>query len=191
MGIQTFILTDLDSIEDIVSRLCENAAVRKVRNELLQKCQELVGAGEFAPRINKRYVNKLVESYEWNDVFEKLERLCEALGTDGEPSEEQIGCLQRLLLKGEVNARRRALESDHPDIEMLRVSLVESLLDENVLCLSGTIEDYYPCQGDRVEAALEFDPIDMSRDDLCSYFTPLSNGETTDMEVFLYRLFGG
>jgi putative ATP-dependent endonuclease of OLD family len=190
MGIGVFTLTDLDSIEDIVPRLCENDAVRRIRKELLQRCQELVDAGEFAPRINKRYVNKLIESYEWNDVFERLERLCEALCTDGKPTEEQIGCLQRLLLRGEIDARRRALESGHPDIEILRVSLVESLLDENVLCLNGTIEDYYPCQGDRVEAALDFDPIGMSRDDLCSYFTPLYNGETTDMEAFLSRLFG-
>jgi len=192
LGIETFILTDLDSIEDIVIRLCGDDVVREVRNELLQKCHELVDAGEFASRINKRYVSKLVESYEWNDVFEKLEQLCEALDTDGEPTEEQMGCLQRLLSRREVDARKEALKSDHPDVETLRARLAELLLDENVLILNGTIEDYYPYQGgNKVEAALEFDPTGMSKDDLCSYFTPLPTGDTTDMEVFLYQLFGG
>jgi hypothetical protein len=64
-------------------------------------------------------------------------------------------------------------------------------LDENVLVLNATIEDYYPYEGgNKVEAALECDPIGMSKEDLCSRFTPLSSGETTDMETFLNRLFG-
>jgi len=191
LGIETFTLTDLDSIEDIVIRLCGDNVVREVRDELLQKCHELVDAGKFVSRINKRYVSKLVESYEWNDVFEKLKQLCEALDTDGEPTEEQIGCLQRLLSRKETDTWKEALKSDHPDVRTLRTRLVELLLDENVLILNGTIEDYYPYRGgNKVEAALEWDLTGMSKGDLCSCFTPLSSGETTDMEAFLNRLFG-
>jgi predicted ATP-dependent endonuclease of OLD family len=191
LGIETFIVTDLDSIEDIVIELCGDNVVREVRDELLQKCHKLVDAGEFVPRINKRWVSKIIESYEWNEVFEKLKRLCEALDTDSEPTEEQVGCLQRLLSKTEADAWKEALKSDNPDVQKLRTRLVELLLDENVLVLNATIEDYYPYQGgNKVEAALKCDPTGTSKEDLCSRFTPLSSGETTDMETFLNRLFG-
>jgi putative ATP-dependent endonuclease of OLD family len=128
MGIGAFTLTDLDSIEDIVIELCGDDVVREVRDELLQKCHKLVDAGEFVPRINKRWVSKIIESYEWNEVFEKLKQLCEALDTDSEPTEEQVGCLQRLLSKTEADAWKEALKSDNPDVQKLRTRLVELLL---------------------------------------------------------------
>ena len=190
LGVRTFVLMDVDCIDDIVTTLCDDQAVRQVRDELLRKCQELVDAGEFESDITRRHVNTLVESYEWKDVFERLKCLCEALGARAAPTEEQIGCLERLLAKGELRARRRALTSDHPDVVRLRLQLVDALLPKDVLCLSGTIEDYYPSQGHGVEAALAFDPTGMSRADLGSHFTPLSDGHTTDVEAFLGRLFG-
>jgi len=190
LGIETFVLTDLDSVEDVVTKLCPGSAVKQARDGLVQKCQDLVDAGRFEPRISSRHVSKLVESYEWKDVFGELQCLCEALATGAAPTEEQMGCLERLLLKGQMDPRRRALRSDDSDVGALRLGLVELLLAEDVLCLSGTIEDYYASQGHGVEAALEFDPTSIPRGDLCSHFTLLSDGQTTDMEAFLGRVFG-
>jgi len=190
LGIKTFVLTDLDSVEDIVTRLCKSDPVRQTRDQLLGKCQQLVDAGVFQPRIDSRHVSKLVESRDWKDVVEQLQCLCEALGTGATPTQEQIGCLERLLTKGQMDPRRRALRSDDPDVRTLRLALVELLLADDVLCLNGTIEDYYQSQGHGVEAALEFDATSTSRGDLCSHFTLLSDGQTSDMEAFLGRLFG-
>jgi len=189
LGIRTFVLTDLDSVDDTVTRLCGNEPVKDTREQLLGKCQQLVDAGAFPPGIDSRHVSKLVESRDWTDVFERLHCLCEALAAGALPTDEQIGCLERLLTKGQVDPRRRALRSGDPDVQVLRLALVELLLAEDVLCLNGTIEDYYQSQGHGVEPALQFDPTSMSRGELCSHFTLLSNGQTTDMEAFLRAVF--
>jgi len=189
LGIKTFVLTDLDAVEDILARLCESEPVRETRDRLVGKCQQLVDAGAFQPRIASRHISKLRQSHDWKDVVEQLECLCVALRTGAAPTEEQIGCLERLLAIGQMDPRRRALRSDDSDVRALRMQLIELLLSENVLCLSGTIEDYYPSQAHGVEAALEFEPTTMSRAELCSHFTLLSDGCTTDMEAFLRAVF--
>lgn len=188
LGIETFVLTDIDSIEDLVPELSKNDNVKQVRDRLWQKVQKLVEGSKFTPKINSDYVTDFVESYEWNEVFEKLEQLHEALKEGNEPKEEQICSLKRLLKRKEEKAWKKAIKST--DVERLRRELTKLLLDQNVLLLNGKIEDYYPYGGgNKVKAALEFNPESLSKDNLRSHFTLLSDGETTDMEEFLNRLF--
>jgi hypothetical protein len=66
------------------------------------------------------------------------------------------------------------------------------LLDENVLLLSGEIEDYYPKDQNmgKREAALAFDPkTDYENVGPRSFFESLPNCERPDVEVFLQRVF--
>lgn len=190
LGHQTFIVTDLDAIDHIIPRLCGSKEVADCRKNLLQRCQELVKAGAFEAKVNKKHVGKLVSSYAWADVLDGLEELYETLDDGESPCEEHVECLARLLATREMNARRRALLSNDADVAALRLRLAERLLGEDILLLNGDMEDYYPNgTSDKIDSALEFEPAKYSRDQLCSFFTPLSDGNTTDVEAFLGRVF--
>jgi putative ATP-dependent endonuclease of OLD family len=191
LGIETFILTDIDAVEDAVVRLCSADDVRNMRDKLLAQAQNVIETGKCSPRINKKYVDRLARGYQWSQVFSGLESLYKALTKDDSPTDEQMGCLEKLLLKRETDAKSQVLGSEDPEIVECLEELVELLLEENVLLLRGTVEDYYPggSRSNKVKSALEFDPADHSRDELCSCFAPIYGGATTDMEEFLSRLF--
>jgi putative ATP-dependent endonuclease of OLD family len=190
LGIEAFVLTDVDSIKSVTPRLCTRDSVQVARQRLLQKCDQLVDAGKFKAKVNKKCIGKLVSRYEWDEVFNVLEQLCGTLEAGEEPTEKQTDCLRRLVSYRETDARTQALKSDHPEVVKLRTKLVELLLDDNILLLSGTTEDYYPGGGgNKIEAALKFDPQCFCPDELCSCFAPIADGETTDMEAFLGRAF--
>ena len=191
LGIQTFVLTDVDAITDTVPKLCDSSEIRSARAKLLTRARHLVETGKCRPRINKKYAERLATRYRWSRVFDNLECLHAALMGDDSPTEEQIACLEKLLLEREADAMTQALRSQDAEIQTCLASLTELLLEESILVLRGTIEDYYPgaSQSDKVKSALEFDPLACSRLSLCSCFVPILGGTTTDMEAFLSCVF--
>lgn len=194
LGIETFILTDLDAVEDIILDICKEdsqAAIKSIRDRLLQCAQALAETEEFQPKINSKFANKLANGYRWSLVFDNLEDLYEILTKKEEkPTDQQLGSLEKLLLKRKEDAKKKALRSNKEDIVKTRSELVELLLDEGILLLNGTIEDYYPdgSKNNKVGSALDFDPEALTKEDLCSHFFPIDN-DTTDMELFLSLVF--
>jgi predicted ATP-dependent endonuclease of OLD family len=189
LGIMAFVVTDIDAVSRTVGRLSTNGEIKGVKDQLLERALELADGDEFKNRINKRYVEKLADGYQWSKVFENLGQLYTALIDDNELTEEQVGCLEKLLLKAQEDAKKEVLRSDHDDIQKLRLPLVELLLGEDVLLLCGDIEDYYPNGSStaKVKSALEFNPNDHERDELCSCFASVE--DSTDVEIFLARVF--
>lgn len=192
LEIAPFVLTDVDAIRDTILDLCDSEDVKECRNQLFAQIQIAVEDGQYTSRINKKYVQNLAQRYRWNTVFQQLKELYVALEKQESPTEEQLGCLEKLLLAKEEKAVTRALRScDDPEIQKHIQSLIRLLLEEGILVLRGTIEDYYPSgsRNNKVESALEFDPGEYSRSDLCSLYRPLSQGDTTDLEAFLAQVF--
>jgi len=196
LGIEAFILTDIDAIEDTILDLCEGAAreqIREVRDALFDYVRKLAKTEGFNPRINKKYANKLVNGYRWSEVFDDLEVLYKVLTEDGggQPSERQLGSLEKLLLKRIENAETKALQSDEEDVVKMRTQIIRLLLDQRVLLLSGTIENYYPggSKSNKIGSALKFEPLEVGVEDIRSYFTYIDDIDSSDVEVFLSRLF--
>jgi len=191
LGIETYVVTDIDSVKAVLLKLCTSTCVRESQSKLLQVCDDLIESGSVATKFNKREVSKLVSSYNWNQVFDSLEELYEAYRDGQAPAEEQIDCLRRLVSSRAEAARTTALVSDHHDIVRIRTELAKLLLGEGIMLLSGTIEDYYPSDGgNKIERALQFDPQKFSKSELQSHFVNLPDTGTTDMQAFLSKVFG-
>jgi hypothetical protein len=192
LGIVPFVLTDVDAIKDTIPDLCGSEKVKECRSQLFAQIQIAIEDDRYTSTINKKHVQNLAQRYRWNTVFQQLRGLYIALEKQESPTEEQMGCLEKLLLMKERKAETEALNAHgDPEIQQHVQPLIELLLNEGILALRGTIEDYYPggSQNNKVGSALEFDPGDYSRSDLCSFYRPLSQGDTTDLEAFLAQVF--
>jgi hypothetical protein len=193
LGIEPFIVTDIDAVKSTIARLCTGDCqeeIREAKEQLCEHARQLAEMDEFQPRINRGYAEKLVDGYRWRDVFDNLKALYLALTKGGEYGDEQLGCLEKLLLKREEDAERKALQCDRDAVCDLRTELTQLLLEERVLLLAGDIEDYYPNGRStaKVKSALEFDPQEHETGEIRSCFADW--GDTTDMEAFFDRLFG-
>jgi predicted ATP-dependent endonuclease of OLD family len=192
LEIAPFIVTDIDAVRTTIERLCTGdgqEAIKQAKNRLCEHARELAEMGEFQPRINKGYAEKLASGYRWRDVFNNLEDLYSALTEGGEYTDEHLGCFEKLLLKRYDDAKRTALQCDRDSICDLRRELKSLLLGEGVLLLSGDIEDYYPSGSStaKVKSALAFDPEEHEPEEIRACFVAL--GDTTDVEAFFHRLF--
>lgn len=192
LGIDVLAMTDIDAVRSVFLKLCSDdnkESIQKTKDQLLTKAQKLAETEEFETKINKDYVKNLTDGYEWKRVFENLEAMYLALDKDEDCTAKQMACLEKLLLKREEETEKVVLRSAHEDIVPLRTELVKQLLDENVLLLSGDIEDYCPSGSvsAKVKSAIEFTPDDYDKEELSEHFTPINS--STDMEMFLARIF--
>lgn len=192
LGIEVFSMTDIDAVRSTLLKLCSDdskESIKSVKDQLQTKAQELAETEEFETSINRKYVEKLTDGYQWKRVFENLKAMYLALEEDENCTVEQMACLEKLLLQREEETEKVVLRSTHEDIIPLRTLLVRKLLEENVLLLSGDIEDYYPegSTSSKVEAAIKFSADDYEKDELTECYTPM-NG-STDMELFLAVIF--
>lgn len=79
--------------------------------------------------------------------------------------------------------------TNRSEIQELRNGLRAKLLKDNTLLLEGDIEDNYPTDGDKIDAALNFEPGEYSEEELLSHFTDLPHEDQTDLEAFLNTVF--
>jgi len=124
-------------------------------------------------------------------VWGELEGMLENLSAGEQPSDPQIGALEKLLRKATgKGARKKALASpEHLEVEEARTELVKGLLTEDILMLCPSLEHCYPRNGGgKIESAVEFEPEEYSKEQLYSYFLELKN-EQTDVERFLGMVF--
>lgn len=189
LGISAFVVTDIDAVDKTVNKLSSTEDTKKAKAKLLECAQQLAESDDFKTRINKGYVKSLTDGYRWSNTFDHLRHLYTALIDNEEVTKKQLACLEKLLLKAQEDAKKEVLRSDCSEVQELKLPLVKILLEENILLLSGDIEDYYPegSSTSKVKSALEFTPNDYEKEDLCSCFTRIE--ETTDVEMFLARVF--
>jgi len=190
LGICPFAVLDIDCIESVVNKLYDSTDIEKARNNLIQKCHELAKGDVFKKRINKDYVEDIISSYSWNDIFIKLRELFTELSNNAKPKDEHLGALQKLIEKTEKDAWKEALSSNHEEISPLRLLVEELLLDHNILLLNGSLENYYPnSSGDKISSALEFDPSKYSKEEITCLFTELQKSKKKDLIIFFEKVF--
>jgi len=190
LNIRPFVVTDLDAVEHVIGELVEGHDVRQHRQELLRMVERLIESGEVSADINAGFINATVSGYKWNAVWGELEGMLEDLAAGEQPSDPQIGALEKLLRKAtRKDARKKALASSEHPVEEARTELVKGLLTEDILMLCPSLEHCYPRNGGgKIEAAVDFEPGKYSEQQLRSYFLDLEN-EQTDVERFLGMVF--
>jgi predicted ATP-dependent endonuclease of OLD family len=189
LGIETYAVLDVDALYQAGG----DAEIERLFPE-----SELSALDELTSRVDERYdgtaydveeISKEVQFQPWSESFEQLEELRVKLVNEDEVSQADVDILEKVLSKCENSKPPKQLWTDD-EVAGPRTELVETLLEWNVLVLSGDLEDYYPNEGGNKRAeALQFDPDDHEKEDLRSYFQPL--GETTDVEQFLTDVFEG
>ncbi|WP_423746636.1 AAA family ATPase [Haladaptatus sp. SPP-AMP-3] len=184
LGITPYAIIDLDAVHDTVEEIVKLDRVSELNNDLTQKVEEV--AEEKTYSIDQ--LDKSTEFMPWDDAFLQLEVIHRQI-SDGEIVDpESASVLEKVLEKCERGTPTETWASDHVEIE--RLNLVEELLEEDVLLLSGDLEDYYPCEnGNKREEALKFKPTEYELSELNEYFQQLDSHSTTDVEYFLTKIF--
>jgi putative ATP-dependent endonuclease of OLD family len=184
LDIATHIVVDLDAVHNEVSDLVKSDEVKELRDTL----EEQVDGVRNESRYAHEKLPKEVRMSPWNDTFDQLEDLHDRLTDEDTTTREDAKIIKRVLSKCEIGSKTEAWL--HEDLELQRIQLIELLLEENVLLLSGDLESYYPNNGsNKREAALSFQPAKFSSEKLRSRFTTLDAYETTDVEKFLSQIF--
>lgn len=90
------------------------------------------------------------------------------------------------IAEGESDdAWKDPIVSGSDDLLSERAGVRAGLQEQDILMLMGELEDYYPKEGDKVEAALQFSAEEYSGEQLREYFVEMPDEETTDVETFL------
>ncbi|SHG71143.1 Predicted ATP-dependent endonuclease of the OLD family, contains P-loop ATPase and TOPRIM domains [Fodinibius roseus] len=190
LGIQVYTLLDIDCVDGIVCKSCSKDSVKAKRDEFVEKCRELAEENENNI-VNADYVGKLGGQYTWEENFAKLEVMLEKLDNKLMVSDKEIGALQALIQKVQDDSWKEVLKDDDKDINKMRCNLVKELLENDILLLSGDIEDYYPDSdiSSKIDAALNFSPGEYNKEELKSLFVEFEEG-ITDVESFFKQIFG-
>ena len=188
LGIRPFVVTDIDAVKEPLPKLCSNPTVLEVRDSVLEAAREAV---TDEPTVNKSDVRRLVDQYSWNEVFDQLEELQEALNVEGQtPHERQRAALSRLLDYRKGSAWRTVLKDPPEKVSSEVQKLSQMLLEEDILLLQGSLEDYYPAEeSNKREAALAFEAGDWTLDDLSSRFGKVNGEPDSDVHLFLDAVF--
>jgi putative ATP-dependent endonuclease of the OLD family len=186
LGIQPFVVTDIDAVEDAVPKLTEDAAT-------LEKCSLLRGRATALSQdgtVDKSDVRRLVDQWSWNDVFDALAVLHERL-RESEPDSDQEAALARLLKYREERGKRTLLRDRSSALAAEVQELAEQLLSEHILLLHGMLEDYYPAEGNKRDAALAFDAATVDLAALRRRFRVRDGEHATDIDAFFAMIFDG
>lgn len=199
IGITTFVMTDLDVLKKTAPKLVDSNKLERKHQKLKQASEDLQDDEDFLPNENRDFVDDMVESYDWADVFENLRMLRNSLNDITELEvplppytiirDEELQSLQKLLDKKYQDAWKQAIKSDHEDVKELREEFRKECLEEKVLILKGELEDYYadPKPG-KMASAIEFDASKYEEKEIKSNFEEIKDGET-DVEIFLKSVF--
>lgn len=190
LGIRTFVMTDLDALRTALADFVLDGEIEEKRDELLTAAAEVVDAAGRGEVVNRREAERIVRECTWSDLFERLQEVQGRIAAGVEIHDGDAEALGRLLdLEREGRTRDAVASSDAP-IGRLRSELQALLLEDDVLLLSGVLEDYYPYPGgNKIAAALEFNPQEIEPDQLRDHFTILPERDSTDVELFLRRVF--
>jgi predicted ATP-dependent endonuclease of OLD family len=186
LGITTYSVLDIDAAQDQIENISDEPATVELAEELEEAAEDEFDGSEY----NHNNLPSEITHESWDNAFDLLEDLEDRIRNGGSVNDDHANMVAKVLATCETNNTRDILPA--AAVEDQRVALVEALLDENVLLLSGDVEDYYPRDetvGKR-EAALNFDPeTDYEDTEPDSLFQSLPSYEQTDVEVFLRRVF--
>jgi len=186
LGITTYSILDIDAAQDQIQNISDEPATIELAEELQEAAEDEFSNSEY----NHSNLPTEVTHESWDNAFERLEDLEERIRNERPANENHADMVAKVLAACETRNTTDVLPTSA--VEEQRVTLVEALLEENVLLLSGEIEDYYPKDQNmgKREAALTFDP-EMDYEDVepRSLFQSLPDRERPDVEVFLQQVF--
>lgn len=185
LGIETHIIFDIDAAKGE----CQTVVSSEPALEKLQELEDTVMETFSGPRYSGDDLNIKFRTMPWEDAFNKIEDLKERIKSGEETNEDDAELLTKLLAKGEISTPPNRLWASE-EVEDERVAVVEKLLEENILLLSGELEDYYPYDGgNKRDAALSFDPSEYKPSELRSQFQSLNSYGDNDVETFFKQVF--
>ncbi|QCC51427.1 AAA family ATPase [Halapricum salinum] len=186
LGITTYSILDIDAVQDQIENISDEPASIELAEELQEAAEDEFDSSEY----NHNNLPTEITHESWDNAFDRLEDLEEKIRNGNPVNESHADMVTKVLAACETKNITDILPASA--VEEQRVALVEALLKENVLLLSGEIEDYYPRDQDmgKREAALAFDPkTDYENVEPRSFFQSLPNHERPDVDVFLQRVF--
>lgn len=185
LGIETFAIVDIDACRSELETILDESDPAW---EKLRRFQEVVDDRFTGPHYDPEGLETAIRTMPWETGFERLEDLADRLRLDMDTNPDDHEIIRKVLSKCEqTSPPKQAWLAD--DVKTERIDLVEGLLDSNILLLSGDIEDYYPFEGgNKREAAIAFDPMDHSTEELLKNFCQLTSGDN-DLEFFFDRVF--
>ncbi|WP_313692144.1 AAA family ATPase [Halorarum halobium] len=196
LGISAYSVLDRDAIPKTVQEFPLSGRSQTKLDELEQTADECVADEDVSDGFDYSTIEERFKHMK-SEAVENLKSLHSALEQGQEPEEDGIGSLETLIAREESRGDdssqplvNQKMILGHPDVQEKRTQLVRTLIeDNNALVLEGTIEDYYPDSGHSTQKAMEFTPGDYSQEELRENFTTFSEGDTTDLELFLSRIF--
>lgn len=186
LGITTYSILDIDAAQDQIENISDNPAAIELAEDLQEAAEDEFDGSQY----NHNNLPTEITHEPWDNAFDRLEDLEERIRSGNAVNEDHADMVTKVLAACETNNTSDILPMS--DVEEQRVALVEALLDENILLLSGEVEDYYPRDQNmgKREAALAFDPkADYEDEEPRLFFQSLPNHEQPDVEVFLQRIF--
>jgi predicted ATP-dependent endonuclease of OLD family len=185
LGIDTFAIFDIDAAKGE----CETVVSSEDALEALDTLRDAVESEFSGPRYSGDDLGIVMRTMQWQDAFEKLDDLKTRLEEGGKTDDEDIELLTKILAKSETTTPPNSLWAAE-SVREERIIVMEELLEENILLLSGELEEYYPYDGGgKREQALKFDPSEYDVETLRGRFTSLESINNTDVEEFLSRVF--
>jgi len=185
LGIETFVVFDVDAAK----QECESVVSDESILSEIEEFRDEVESEFSGPRYDVEELDIEIRTQPWDEAFADLESLKNRLQEGEDTTDDDVELLEKILSKCEKSAPPNNLWASDV-VEEQRVKVVEMLLEENILLLSGDIEDYYPYDGTgKREAAIRFDPSNHSNEDLRDRFQPLNSHDTSDLEKFFNRIF--
>jgi putative ATP-dependent endonuclease of OLD family len=196
LGITAYSVLDRDAIPKTVEKFSLSGRSQTKLDELNQTADECVADEDVSDGFDYSTIEARFKHMK-SEAVENLKSLHSALEQGQEPEEDGIGSLETLIAREESRGNdssqplvNQKMVLNHPNVREKRTQLVKTLIeDNNVLILEGTVEDYYPDSGHNTRKAMEFTPEDYSQEELRENFTIFSEEDTTDLELFLSRIF--
>ncbi|MFY4815237.1 AAA family ATPase [Haloarcula sp. AONF1] len=186
LGITTYSILDIDAVKNQIEKISDEPGTVEHAEELKEAARTKFDDSGYS----HHQLSTAVTLESWENAFDRLQDLEEQIrdGEQIEPSEADM--IAKVLDACETEDASDLW--DTVELESERLTLVEALLDENVLLLSGEIEGYYPRDSSlqKREAALDFTPDeDYGEENPTSYLQELNSTEQTDLEAFLEAVF--
>jgi putative ATP-dependent endonuclease of OLD family len=185
LGIEAFAVFDIDAAEQECKSVVSDESIIREIDELQEEVEsEFTGPGYDIEELPTR-----IRTRPWDDIFSELESMRDRFEEEEGTREEDSDIIERVLSKCENSEPPNELWASDA-VEDQRIKTVESLLDKDILLLSGELEDYYPGDNsEKRESALRFEPGSHAAPDLRENFQIIMDGATTDVELFFNKVF--
>ena len=195
LNIETHCMLDIDAIQNEVPELANPDELK----EKIDEFNELIAEEAVNPVYSEDELESEIRQMPWDheshpDAFGHLEDIMCRIRNDEELLQEDADVLEKVLAKSEQTEPSKQ-DYTYDTFAEERMNIVEQLLDQGVLLLSGEIEDYFPTphgNNRKRQNAIVYNPDeDTEVDNPTNRFMELDNEDLTDIELFLRNIFDG